>query len=109
MPLAAGNFVQSHMAQTAPEAEVVSLEMAMKTMGTPALGIWDHILGPGAGLDLMLSSGETLHVVKTGMFPATSHVPRTLGMKMEWLREVFKPLSTDCTISPSRASAVTSS
>ena len=51
MPLAARNFVQSQIAQTAPEAEVVSLEMAMKTVGIPALGIWDHILGPGAGLD----------------------------------------------------------
>ena len=39
----------------------------------------------------MLSSGETLHVVKTGMFPAPSHVPRTLGVKVEWLREVFHP------------------
>ena len=65
--------------------------MAMKTVGIPALGIWSRILGPGAGLDVMLSDDETLHVANTGMFPATRHVSRTLGVKTAWLREVFKP------------------
>ena len=49
--------------------EIVSLEMAVRTLGIPALHVWDLILDRGAGLDVMQSNDATILIMKKGQSP----------------------------------------
>ena len=90
MPLAAKCLGQSCVSHSAPEAEIVSIEMAIRTLGIPALHVWDRILGRGVGLDVMESNDATILIMKTGQYPTMRHMSRTHGVNVAWLHEVFQ-------------------
>ena len=90
MPLAAKTKKQSCVSHSTPEAEIVSMNMAIRTLGIPALHVWDTLLGRKAGLDAMEDNDATILNVKTGKNPALRHISRTHGVNVAWLHEVFQ-------------------
>ena len=69
MPLAAKTKKQSCVSHSTPEAEIVSINMAIRTLGIPALHVWDLILGRSVGLDVMEDNDATILIIKTGKNP----------------------------------------
>ena len=66
MPLAAKTRKQSCVSLSTTEAEIVSINLAMRTLGIPALHIWDLILERSVGLDVMEDSDATILIKTTG-------------------------------------------
>ena len=69
MPLAAKTQKQSCVSHSTPEAEVVSLNLALRTLGMPAMTLWDLVLGRKAGIDVMEANDATIVIVKTERSP----------------------------------------
>ena len=47
----------------------MSINMAIRTLGIPALHVWDLILGRSVGLDVMEDNDATILIIKTGRTP----------------------------------------
>ena len=90
MPLAAQTKKQSCVSHSTPEAEIVSMNMAVRTLGIPALHVWDTLLGRKVGLGVMEDNDATILIVKTGKNPTLRHISRTHGVNVAWLHEVFQ-------------------
>ena len=90
MPLAAKTRKQNCVSHSTPEAEIVSITLAMRTVGVPALSIWDLLLDRDVGLDVMEDNDATIAIIKTGKNPALRHVLRTHGVNVAWLHEMFQ-------------------
>ena len=89
-PLAAKTNKRSCVPHSTPEAEIVSINLAMRTLGVPALSIWDLLLDRDVGLDVMDDKDATIVIIKTGKNPALRHVSRTHGVNVAWLHETFR-------------------
>jgi hypothetical protein len=92
MPLAAKTKKQSCVSHSTLEAEIVSINLAMRTLGVPALSIWDLLLDRDVGLDVMDDNDATITIINTGKNPALRHVSRTHVVNVAWLYEMFKRL-----------------
>ena len=66
------------------------MNLALRTLGMPAMTLWDLVLGRKAGIDVMEDNDATITIVKTGRNPALRHVSRTHGVNVVWLHEVFQ-------------------
>ena len=80
------------MSTSTPEGEIFSINLAMRTLGVPALTIWDLLLDRDVGLALMEDNDATIVIIKTGTNSALRHVSRTHGVNVAWLRETFRRL-----------------
>ena len=69
MPLAATTQKQSCVSHRTPEAEIMSMNLALPTLGMPAMTLWDLVLGRKAGIDVMEANDATIVIVKTGRNP----------------------------------------
>jgi hypothetical protein len=65
MPLATKTKKQSCVSHSTPEAETVSVNLALRTRGMPALSVWDLLLGRKAGIDVMEDNDATISTIKT--------------------------------------------
>ena len=90
MALAAKTKKQSCVSHSTPEAEILSINLAMRTLGIAALNIWDMVLGSKAGVDVMEDNDATCLIIKSGRNPALKHMSRTHDVNVAWLNEVFK-------------------
>ena len=90
MPFAAKTKKQSCVSHSTPEAEIVPMNLALRTLGMPAMTLWDLVLGRKAGIDVMEDNDATIVIVKTGRNPSLRHVSRTPGVNVAWLHEVFQ-------------------
>jgi hypothetical protein len=63
MPPAAKTNKQSCVSHSTPEAEIVSIDMAIRTLGIPALHVWDLVLGRSVGLDIMEDNDATILIM----------------------------------------------
>ena len=76
------------IAQSTPEAELVSLNAGMKDRGEPALDIWQRLLGAhrpsGYKVKIKLHEDDTtaIHGVRTGKNPSMATLPRNFGVKV---------------------------
>jgi hypothetical protein len=109
MPLAAKTKKQSCVSHSTPEAEVVSLNLALRTLGMPAMTLWDLVLGRKAGLDVMEDNDATIVIVNSGRNPSLRLVPRTQGVNVAWLHEVFRNPDYRLYYQPTLGQFVTSS
>ena len=93
-PLAAKSQKQSCVSHSTPEAEIVSINSAIRLLGLPALDLWDRVLQRSEGDAVRLAFSEdneaAIQVIRTGKNPTMRHISRTHGVQISWLVEVFK-------------------
>ena len=88
MALAAKTKQQSCVSHPTPEAEIVSVNLALRTLGMPALSVWDFPLGREGGLDVMEDNDATIAIAKARRSPALRCVSRAHGVNVSWFHEV---------------------
>ena len=80
---------QSCVSHSTPEAEIVAMSSALRTVGLPAMFVWDVLL-PGAKLVVREDNSTAIRVVETGRNPTMRHVGRTHGVSIAFLHEAWK-------------------
>ena len=91
-PLAALSKKQTAKSHSTPEAEIVSADVAVRTIGLPALQLWDLVLGDGKRKlsAIFKEDNETaIRVMGTGKNPTMRHMQRTHGLCLARLHEQF--------------------
>ena len=68
-PLAAKTEKQSCVSHSTPEAEIASVNLALRPLSMPALSVWGLFPGRNGGLDVMADNGATIVIVKTWRIP----------------------------------------
>jgi hypothetical protein len=102
-PLAAMSKKQSCVSHSTPEAEIVAADMVMKSIGIPALQLWDTILGkPGTRLKAKFREDNeaAIKIFKSGKNPTMRHMQRTHGICLSWLCEQFNKGEFDLSYCP---------
>ena len=92
-PLAALSKKQTSIAHSTPEAEIVSVDTALKNLGVPSLSLWDHIMGHGSRkLEAILKEDNeaAIRVLSAGRNPTMRHMQRTQGISLSWIWERFE-------------------
>ena len=82
-----GQGSQSH---STPEADIVAAEHALRTVGLPALELWDKLLGRQAVLDFYEDNEPAILAMRTGYSSVMRHTSRTHGVDLRWLASMFK-------------------
>ena len=84
---------QSCVSHSTPEAELIAADMAVKSIGIPALQLWETILG-GSRRKLQAIFKEdneaAIKILNSGKNPTMRHMQRTHGICLAWLCEQFK-------------------
>merc|ERR1712004_273133 len=78
-PIAGVSKRQTCVSHSTPEAEMVSMNHALRHCGLPCLDLW-HVLLPQA----------MIKVVESGRNPTMRYIGRTHGVSVAWLHETFK-------------------
>ena len=79
------------------EAESIPTVYALKTIGLPALALWEKLIGRSLCLDLKQDNQATMRVMLTGKYPSLRHGKRKHGISMKWLLEVLTSPSFNLT------------
>ena len=64
-PLSAKSAKQTSVSHSTPEAELVSAALGIRTVGVPALDLWEFVLKRLVVLGLMEDKQSTIQVIKT--------------------------------------------
>ena len=72
------------------EAEVVSLNTAVRLIGLPALDLWETIVKRPMALKVYEDSQATAKIVQSGKFQVMRHVKRTHGVQLSLLHDLVK-------------------
>jgi len=87
-PLTAHSKKQGSTANSSTEAEIVSLAHALRTIGIPALDLWEELLGRKVKLVIYEDNQATATIAKTGMFyKSMGHVKRCHGVQLQTITE----------------------
>ena len=89
-PIAAKSVKQSCRSHSTPEAEIVAMNAALRTIGLPALDLWDTILAKKAKVHFQEDNETAIIVAETGRNPTMRHIGRTHGVQIGWIHETFK-------------------
>ena len=76
-PLGAKCQRQTAVAHSTPEAEIVSANHAVRTVGLPSLDLWEGILQRSVALLLLEDNESTYQIIKTGRNPTRMMTTRT--------------------------------
>ena len=60
---------QACVSHSTPEAEIVAADFALRTVGLPALILWDKILDKEAAVEFREDNETMIQVCKTGKIP----------------------------------------
>ena len=82
------------MSHSTPEAEIVAAETAMRTLGIPAMDLWDFVMNGSLPVEFMEDNESTIAVIKSGKNPTMRHLQRTHDVSVKWLF-VLKTLKSD--------------
>ena len=88
-PLSAKSAKQTSVSHSTPEAEIVSAALGIRTVGVPALDLWEFVLQRLVILELMEDNQSTIQVIKTGKNPTMRHISRTHGVNVSWLHDCY--------------------
>ena len=80
---------QACVSHSTPEAEIVAADFALRTVGLPALILWDKILGKEATVEFREDNETMIQVCKSGKNPTMRHLGRTHRVSISWLHERF--------------------
>ena len=89
-PLAAKAQKQTSVAHSTVEAEIVSADTAVRTIGLPALDLWEPVLGRSVALTLIEDNESTAAIIRSGRNPTMRHMSRTQGVNVSWLHDLYK-------------------
>ena len=88
-PIAASSRRQGCVSKSTPEAEIVSMDSAVRSMGIPSLSLWDTMkLGKG-GIEVHEDNMGMIRICETGRNPTMRYLARTHGVSVAWLHEQF--------------------
>merc|ERR1712185_609230 len=74
-----------------PEAELAAAHLALRTVGLPAMDVFDLVCGRPVCLKLHEDNQAAIQVIKTGRNPTMRHLQRTHGISIRWLHDLFFP------------------
>ena len=86
-PLCGQSKKQTAVSHSIVEAELVSCDLGLRTMGLPALTLWEVLLGRPPKLDLYQGTQATMRILQTGKAPTLRHIKRTHQVSIAWLHE----------------------
>ena len=89
-PLEALSKKQGCVSTSTPEAETVAANAAVRTMGLPALDLWEAIKGSKMPMDFLEDNTAAIRILTTGKSPALRHLDRTHRVSLAWLHETFQ-------------------
>ena len=89
-PLAAISQRQTAVAQSKPEAVIASAGHAFRTVGMPALDLWETALKRSVQLTLIENNESTAAIIRSGRNPTMRHISRTHGVNVAWLHDLYK-------------------
>ena len=97
MPLTASSKKHGSASASSTEAEVVTLAIALRTIGIPALDLLEELLGRKVELVIFEDNQATKTIVSTGKYAkAMGHVPRCHGVQLTTVTERLR--DGTCTI-----------
>ena len=88
-PLSGGSKRQGCVSHSTPEAEIVAADVTLRTMGLPALSIWETLTGKSPKLLFHDDNQGMIGVVRSGRNPTMRHLERTHGIAITSLHEHF--------------------
>ena len=88
-PLAAKAQKQTAVAHSTVEAEIVSANLAVRTIGLPALDLWETALRRSVQLTLIEDNESTAAIIRSGRSPTMRHLSRTQGVNVSWLHDLY--------------------
>ena len=77
------------MAHSTVEAEIVSANLAVRTIGLPALDLWETALRRSVMLTLIEDNESTAAIILPGKSPTMRHLSRTHGVNVSWLHDLY--------------------
>ena len=89
-PLAAKATKQTSVAHSTVEAETVAANSAVRTIGLPALDLWEVALKRSVQLTLIEDNESTAAIIRSGRNPTMRHLGRTHGVHVNWLHDLYK-------------------
>ena len=89
-PIQACSKKQTSVSHSTPEAEIVAADMAVRTIGTPALNLWDVLLEKQVQCIFHEDNSAMIQVCRTGRNPTMRHLGRTHRVDVHWLHERFQ-------------------
>ena len=89
-PLSGGSKRQGCVSHSTPEAEIVAGDVTLRTMGLPALSIWETLTGKTPKILFHDDNQGMIGVVRTGRNPTMRHLERTHGISITSLHEHFQ-------------------
>jgi len=80
---------QTAVSRSTPEAEIVAADHALRTIGVPALDLWELLLGkPGSvSMDMFEDNDACIRIFQTGKNPNMRHIGRTHRIAVAWMHE----------------------
>ena len=90
MPFLGKSAKQGCVAHCTPEAEIVAANMALRSIGIPAMDFWKGLFGKDLLIcEYMEDNSATLQIIESGKNPKLKHVCRTQKVNIKWLHDVF--------------------
>ena len=89
-PIAGVSKRQTCVSHSTPEAEMVSMDHALRHCGLPCLDLWHRLLPHLPGLVVHEDNQAMIKVVESGRNPTMRYIGRTHGVSVAWLHETFK-------------------
>ena len=88
-PLSGGSKRQGCVSHSTPEAEIVAADVTLRTMGLPAMSIWETLTGKSPKLLFHDDNQGMIGVVRSGRNPTMRHLERIHGIAITSLHEHF--------------------
>ena len=88
-PIQAQSKKQTAVSHSTPEAEIVAADLAVRTVGLPALSLWDVLGERENTLIFHEDNAAMIQVCRTGKNPTMRHLGRTHRIDVHWLHERF--------------------
>ena len=76
-----------------PEAELVAINAAIRSVGIPSLDLWEKILKRKVQLVINEDNETTITVIRTGKDQTMRHVQRTHDVCAKWITNVMSIMS----------------
>ena len=94
-PIAGSSKRQSCVSHSTPEAEMVSMDFALRHHGLPTMTLWETLLERSVQLAVHEDNQAMIRIMETGRNPTMRYLHRTHRISVSWLHEVFKSEGMD--------------
>jgi hypothetical protein len=83
-----------------PEAEIVSLNRALREFALPLLDLFALLCNPGLKMQVLEDNESAIKIIRAGYSSKMSHLTRTHKMSLAWLSEVVAQPGIDLRFCP---------